>query len=238
MSSRLISVVYLAGLLSAAASLARAQANANLEASFVPSLTFNYNTEGQSRYLNNGAQESSAGFESVSVGARDILGELIRANRIPGPLLGWKLVARASSRQAVVLGYTLHAVKAGQPEYALDSETVDALDLVPSFVISKFKDVYYGGDHYTGSGTIRYYTSGNFVFADYNLYLAGNTSVPYTYKVLTVGDAKEKISVGLPGTVEAKVGGGMVIDEESGASFLVSGSLKFSGHRILSLASD
>lgn len=226
------------GLLCVGAPPALAQAKANLEANVVPSLVFTYNTALQEKLLRSGAMESSTRFESFSVGARDILVELIYTNRIPGPLTGWKLVARADSTNAIVLGYRLYAVKTGQPEYALDSESVDALNIVPSFAISKFKEVFHGGRHYTGSGTFSYYASGYFAFADYNLYVAGNTTAPYTFKVLTVGEAKEKVSVGVPGTIESKVGGGMFVDEETGASILVSGSLKFSSHRILSLVAE
>jgi hypothetical protein len=233
MSPRFSAILGLIGSLWIGASPVDAQALANLEASFSPSLTLTYNTIGKTRVLQNSGEETSTDFVSFTVGARDILGDLIYNGRIAGPLTGWKLVARATSDEAVGLRYRLYAVKTGQPDYPLETGGLDALDLGPSFIITKIKEVLYGDGHYTGSGTIRYYTSGTFAFATYNLYLAGNTSVPYSYKMHTVG--ADKLSVVLPGTVEAKVNGGQTFEAEN-ASVLAAGSLKFSSHRILSVA--
>ena len=234
MSPRLSVILGLVGSLWIGASPVDAQALANLEATFSPSLTLTYNTVGKTRLLRNSGEETSTDFVSFTVGARDILGDLIYHGRIAGPLGGWKLVARATSDEALGLRYRLYAVKTGQPDYALATGEPDALDLGPSFIITKIKEVLYGDGHYTGSGTIRYYASGTFAFATYDLYLAGNTSVPYSYRMHTVGD--DKLSVVLPGTVEAKVNGGQTFEAENDASVLASGSLKFSGHRILSVA--
>ena len=142
-------------------------------------------------------------------------------------------IARATASEALFLRYRLFAVKAGQTDYPLDSEDFTALDLAPSFIISKVKEVEHLDGHYTGSGVIRFYVSGNYAFASYDLYLAGNTTTPYSYKVLAVDGGK--LSVMVPGTVEAKVGGGETFPDENDASVVASGSLKFSGHRILSL---
>lgn len=108
----------------------------------------------------------------------------------------------------------------------------------PAFAISSFKETYYGKDHLTGSGTVRYNSLGQVVFNGRTLFLGGNTSIPYAYKVLTSENVKT--SVGMPKTSETKVEGGMVFSEEGYEEFnaLIAGSLKFSGHRILSLVSN
>ena len=224
---------------SAGASALRAQANANVEALFAPGLKLTFNTYPAGRTLKSGAFESSSKLESVTLGARDILAELIDDGKIVGPLKGWKLVARCTSEEAIALAYRLFAVKAGQPDYPLDSEETAALDFEGGFAISGFKEVYHGGGFITGTGKVHYYVLGQAVFNDRTLQLSGNTAVSYGYKVLTVDDVK--ISVGMPKTSTTAVQGGMVFSEEGYEPFnvLISGSLKFSDHRILSLiASD
>lgn len=221
------------GLISFGIATARAQIEANLQANFAPSLTITYNTGGQVRLLRNGAEETSNRFVSFTVGARDILSDLIYHDQIQGPLAGWKLIARATTSEALFLRYQLFAVKAGQADYPLDSEDLRALDLTPSFIISKVTEAEHPDGHYTGSGVVRFYVSGNYSFATYNLYVAGNTTTPYSHKVLLVDGTKRSVMV--PGTVEAKIGGGETFPDEDDASVVASGSLKFSGHRILSL---
>lgn len=233
MSHRATFLVFIIGFFSIASAITRAQTAANLEANFAPSLTITYNTAGTVVALRNGGEQLSNKFVSFTVGARDILFDLIERDQIPGPLTGWKLIARATTSEAPFLRYRLFAVKAGQSEYPLDSDDFNSLDLTPSFIISQVKEVEHLDGHYTGSGVIRFYVSGQYAFLDFDLYVAGNTTTPYSYKVLTIDGTK--LSVTLPGTVEAKVSGGETFPDKNDASVVTAGSLKFSGHRILSL---
>ena len=213
-----------------------AQATADVEAAVGVKLTLTFNTVRQDRYLKSGAYESTTQFKSLTLTSRAVLEELIFTQRIAGPLSGWKLVARASNTGALALDYRLYAVKAGQPDYALDDGDVDALHFENAFFTSGYKETYYGGDHFTGSGKICYNAVGGFAFAGRDLFLAGNVTAPYTYKVFTTDG--EKTSVGLPGTISAKLNGGMVFTEEgyNDISVLIDGTLTFSGHRIIAAA--
>ena len=66
-------------------------------------------------------------------------------------------------------------------------------------------------DHLTGSGTVRYSSLGEMVLNDRRLFVGGQTSIPYSYKVYFIADTN--MSFGIPGTSSTRLEGGMILSE-------------------------
>ncbi len=229
-SLRLASAALALGL--AAASPASAAVVADLESTFSLKLTLTTSFYVGAKSVAGGQVEEQAKLATIRLTQRDLLESLIEDDEIAGPLSGWSLVARTTSDDAEDVDYSLFAVKRGQPDYPLDEEDTEALDLEVGPMPMGYKVRYLGDTPTSGSGTVLGSFSGVFESDGETLNLGGIVRAPFSYKKTPFDDGTAVVLV--PGKVTLNVlGGADLYDSELGyLPTVIQGSFAFAPHKI------
>lgn len=164
---------------------------------------------------------------------RDLLTPLIRDGLISGPLSGWKVVARASSPDAVLGRYRLYAIKKGEPDYLItdpDENPVMNLDIYggPFSVSEKYQRMLFVSAASTG----QVYYRGNFWLSPVSFFVSGLARLSYTYRSVTVSGVSG--APALPGSATFSVQGmGLYpVPNEDGIAVTAVGSITLGPHRV------
>ncbi len=182
----------------------------------------------------NGYKIVSSKLLTVRATTRDLLLGLINDGQIPGPLAGWKVVARCNDRDVSNANYSLFAVKRGQTPVELKEPATGNPIMVLSpigsgpFVI---KARVRGEDVISATGSSQLYLSGTLFLSPASFIFSGLANQPFTVARRTVEGVTSSTSV--PGTVKVPVSGLGYFEAESGPVFFSTrGSLSFGPHRI------
>lgn len=217
----------------AIAATASAALVADLQAPVTISLKLTRDTEPKSRPID-GGYELSTTFASVSLTGRDFLQQLIDEGKIIGPLRGWGLVIRCTSDEADNLNHRLYAVKAGQPDYAVDTGETRALGFEQPYLTSALRLRSVGGEIVSGRDTQKFSVAGTFTapISPMSLYGVGQTSL--AVKPFSLGSNSGSVSV--PSRVALDLSGGFVVEGDGDVDiYIVEGSIIYGQHRVTAL---
>lgn len=217
----------------ALASSASAALVADLQAPFTVALTLTRDTNPTIKPIS-GGHELTTTFQTVRVTARDFLQSLIDEGKIMPPLKGWNLVVRCTTDEVYGLDRHVFAVKAGQPEYALDGAETPILDFGPDFLISSARIRSVGEQLTSGNDHKRFSFSGTFDTPLTPMDLSGLGEIRIVYKPVSLGSASGSVPV--PTRVAlAPTGGVHVGGQLGGEVYIVEGALTYGLHHVTAL---
>lgn len=173
-------------------------------------------------------------FDTVRLTPRDFIEKLIEEGKIVGPLRGWKLVVRCTSDDADSLDHRVYAVKAGQPDHALDNAEAPILGFDQPYMTSAFRLRTRSEQIVSGRATRKFSVSGTFVAPVSPMDLAGVGELFLDYKPVSLGDARASLPI--PSRVELTLGGGFFV-ENAGEIYIVKGDIVYGRHRVTAIRS-
>jgi len=173
-------------------------------------------------------------FDTVRLTSRDFIEKLIEEGKIVGPLRGWRLVVRCTSDDSDNLDHRVYAVKAGQPDLALDSAEAPILGFDQPYMTSAFRIRTKSEQIVSGRVTRKFSVGGTFVTPVSPMDLSGVGELSLDYKPVSLGDARA--SIPLPSRVDLTLGGGFFV-ENAGEIYIVEGNIVYGRHRVTALRS-